>query len=46
MKAVFSNRIQIEGTTDMLSVLESELTYTLPPRMPQDPPIIIKTIRP
>jgi superfamily II DNA or RNA helicase len=46
MKAVYSNRIQIEGDTDMLSVLEEELTYRLPPRMPQDPPIIIKTIRP
>ena len=46
MKAVFSNRIQIEGNADMLAVLEEELTYRLPPRMPQDPPIIIKTIRP
>ena len=46
MKAVFSNRIQIEGSADMLAVLEEELTYRLPPRMPQDPPIIIKTIRP
>ena len=46
MKAVFSNRIQMEGSADMLAVLEEELTYRLPPRMPQDPPIIIKTIRP
>ena len=30
----------------MLENLERELTYSLPPRMPQDPPMIIKTIRP
>ncbi len=46
MKAVFSNRIQIEGSNDLLSAMELELTYSLPPRMPQDPPMIIKTIRP
>ena len=46
MKAVFSNRIQIEGNTALLTEMEEELTYSLPPRMPQDPPMIIKTIRP
>ena len=46
MKAVFSNRIQIEGNTALLTAMEEELTYSLPPRMPQDPPMIIKTIRP
>jgi len=46
MKAVFSNRIQIEGSTTLLQEMEEELTYTLPPRMPQDPPMVIKTIRP
>ncbi len=46
MKAVFRNRIQIEGNTALLTEMEEELTYTLPPRMPQDPPMVIKTIRP
>ena len=46
MKAVVSNRIQLQGDAVMLENLERELTYSLPPRMPQDPPMIIKTIRP
>ena len=46
MKAVISNRIQLQGDAVMLENLERELTYSLPPRMPQDPPMIIKTIRP
>ena len=46
MKAVISNRIQLQGDAVFLENLERELTYTLPPRMPQDPPMIIKTIRP
>ena len=46
MKAVISNRIQIQGDATFLESLERELTYSLPPRMPQDPPIIFKTIRP
>ena len=46
MKAVLSNRIQIQGDSVLLENLERELTYSLPPRMPQDPPIIFKTIRP
>ena len=46
MKAVISNRIQIQGDATFLESLERELTYSLSPRMPQDPPIIFKTIRP
>ena len=46
MKAIISNRIQIQGDATFLESLERELTYSLPPRMPQDPPIIFKTIRP
>tara|TARA_B100000287_G_scaffold325927_1_gene310151 strand:- start:426 stop:1706 length:1281 start_codon:yes stop_codon:yes gene_type:complete len=46
MKAVISNRIQLQGDAVFLENLERELTYSLPPRMPQDPPMIIKTIRP
>ena len=46
MKAVISNRIQLQGDALFLENLERELTYSLPPRMPQDPPMIIKTIRP
>ena len=46
MKAVISNRIQLQGDAVLLESLERELTYSLPPRMPQDPPMIIKTIRP
>ena len=46
MKAVISNRIQLQGDAVLLENLERELTYSLPPRMPQDPPMIIKTIRP
>ena len=46
MKAVLSNRIQIQGDSVLLENLERDLTYSLPPRMPQDPPIIFKTIRP
>jgi superfamily II DNA or RNA helicase len=46
MKAVYANRIQIEGNASLLEAMEKELTYTLPPRMPQDPPMVLKTIRP
>tara|TARA_B110000211_G_scaffold21757_1_gene22526 strand:+ start:6687 stop:7967 length:1281 start_codon:yes stop_codon:yes gene_type:complete len=45
MKAVIKNRIQIMGTPDVFNKIEKELTYTLPPRMPQDPPMVIKTIK-
>ena len=33
------------GTPDVFNKIEKELTYTLPPRMPQDPPMVLKTIR-
>ena len=46
MKAVFSNRIRIEGSPALLQEMEEELTYTIPPRIPSDPPMVIKTIRP
>lgn len=46
MKAVLKNRIQIQGDAKFLERLEKELTYTLPPRMPSDPPIVLKTVRP
>ena len=45
MKAVIKNRIQIMGTPALFNKIEKELTYTLPPRMPQDPPMVFKTIR-
>ena len=45
MKAVISNRIFLETTPELEQKIEAKLTYTLPPRMPLDPPIIIKTIR-
>ena len=45
MKAVLSNRIFLETTPELEQKIEAKLTYTLPPRMPLDPPIIIKTIR-
>lgn len=46
MKAVISNRIQLQGTSSFFADVEKELTYTLPPRVPSDPPIVFKTIRP
>ena len=45
MKAILSHRIYIEVSPQLEQKLEKELTYSLPPRMPMDPPIIIKTIR-
>ncbi len=45
MKAVLSNRIYISVDKTLHDNIERELTYTLPPRMPQDPPIVFKTIR-
>jgi superfamily II DNA or RNA helicase len=46
LKAVISNRIQLQGTSSFFADVEKELTYTLPPRVPSDPPIVFKTIRP
>jgi len=45
MKAVLSNRIYLEVNTETHNKIEKELTYTLAPRMPSDPPIVFKTIR-
>mgnify|MGYP000637955695 CR=1 FL=1 len=44
MKAVLSNRIFIEVTQDYQAKLDEELTYSIPPRRPTDPPIIIKNM--
>ena len=45
MKAVLSNRIYLSVDTKTSSDIEKELTYTIAPRMPQDPPIVFKTVR-
>ena len=45
MKAILNHRIYLDTTPELERKLEEELTYTLPPRMPMDPPIVIKTIR-
>ena len=44
MKAVLSNRIFIEVTEAYQAKLDEELTYSIPPRRPTDPPIIIKNM--
>ena len=44
MKAVLSNRIFIEVTATYQAKLDEELTYSIPPRRPTDPPIIIKNM--
>ena len=44
MKAVLSNRIYIECTNEYQEYLDKELTYSIPPRRPTDPPIIIKNM--
>ena len=44
MKAVISNRIYLECTREYREVLTKELTYKIPPRTPNDPPLIIKNI--
>ncbi len=45
MKAVYSNRIYLSVDTKTSSDIEKELTYTIAPRIPTDPPIVFKTIR-
>ena len=45
MKAVLSNRIYLSVNKETQLSLEKELTYSLAPRMPSDPPIVFKTIR-
>tara|TARA_B100000575_G_scaffold195465_1_gene158039 strand:+ start:5465 stop:6745 length:1281 start_codon:yes stop_codon:yes gene_type:complete len=44
MKAVISNRIFMEVNTSLQSKLDNELTYSIPPRNPLDPPFIIKNM--
>jgi superfamily II DNA or RNA helicase len=44
MKAVLSNRIFMEVSASMQSKLDEELTYSIPPRNPLDPPFIIKNM--
>ena len=44
MKAVLSNRIYLECTNEYQLFLDEELTYSIPPRRPTDPPIIIKNM--
>jgi superfamily II DNA or RNA helicase len=44
MKAVLSNRIYLECSNEYQSFLDEELTYSIPPRRPTDPPIIIKNM--
>ena len=45
MKAILNHRIYLDTTPELEEKLERELTYTLPPRIPTDPPIVIKTFR-
>lgn len=44
MKAVLSNRIYMECTTEYRKWLNEELTYTIPTYNPNDPPTIIKNM--
>lgn len=44
MKAVLSNRIFMEVSNTLQSKLDDELTYSIPPRNPLDPPFIIKNM--
>lgn len=45
MKAVLRNRIYLELTPEQKVRIEKELTYTIDPVMPTDPPLIIKNLR-
>ena len=44
MKAVLSNRIYMNVNSALQSKIDEELTYTIPPRNPQDPPFVIKNM--
>ena len=44
MKAVLSNRIYLDVSPALQSKLDEELTYTIPPRNPNDPPFVIKNM--
>ena len=45
MKAVLSDRIYLSVNKEQTNHLERELTYTIAPRIPSDPPIVFKTFR-
>jgi superfamily II DNA or RNA helicase len=45
MKAVLSNRIYMSVNKELHNSIEKELTYTIAPRIPSDPPMVFKTIR-
>lgn len=45
MKAVLANRIYLSVDKEKMNELERELTYTIAPRIPSDPPIVFKTFR-
>jgi|TARA_Y100000813_G_scaffold140784_1_gene102268 superfamily II DNA or RNA helicase len=45
VKAVLSNRIYLSVNKEQTNQLERELTYTIAPRIPSDPPIVFKTFR-
>ena len=44
MKAVLSNRIYMDVSPTLQSKLDEELTYSIPPRNPNDPPFVIKNM--
>ena len=44
MKAVLSNRIYLDVSPTLQSKLDEELTYSIPPRNPNDPPFVIKNM--
>jgi len=45
LKAVLANRIYLSVDKEKMNELERELTYTIAPRIPSDPPIVFKTFR-
>ena len=45
MKAVISNRIYLECTSEYREVLSNELTYVIPGLGPEDPPQVIKNMQ-
>ena len=44
MKAVIGNRIFMEVPATVREKIDTELTYMIPPRNPQDPPFVIKNM--
>lgn len=44
-KAIISNRIYMSTDIDLRMSLDNELTYTIPPRLPGDPPEIIRNLK-